>query len=165
MHHWAGCNNKVQQQRPVIALIEDNPADARMLEYALGRTGQSVDVIVLTDGKKAIDFLCENTNENGLPDCDLIVMDLNLPFFSGYEVLARIKTDPVLKRIPVIVLSSSSNPNDVERCYNEGANSYICKPIELKDILSMASFLTGFWLGSAKLPANARELKQHTFSV
>src|ERR1700735_218430 len=116
-----------------IAMAEDNPADARMMRMALEQAGIPIEVTVLTDGLKAMEYLRARGKE--APCCDVLLLDLNLPRLSGYEVLEQIKSSEELKSLPVIVMSGSSDPTDVNRCYLAGANSYIVKPTHLAQIL------------------------------
>ena len=107
--------------------------------HALQQTGISCDIDVLEDGFKAMEYLCAG-NGHG-PRCDLVLLDLNLPGISGFEVLECIKTTNKLKMLPVIVMSGSSSYEDIDRCYSAGANSYISKPSQLEDILALAGRL------------------------
>ena len=137
-------------RRPRIALVEDSLADAHIFRFALKQTGISLDIDVLEDGFKAMEYLCAG-NGHG-PRCDLVLLDLNLPGLSGFEVLERIKAIDQLKRVPVVVMSGSSSHEDIDRCYLAGANSYISKPTQLEDILVMAGRLVAYWFDCAKLP-------------
>jgi two-component system response regulator len=131
-----------------IALVEDNPADAQLLQSALQKSGLPVEVVLLQDGVQAVEYV------SGAPGaCDLIMLDLNLPRLSGFEVLERLRCDDQFKSIPILVVSGSSDPADVERCYRAGANSYICKPIHLDDIFVMAKQLVTYWSVHVKLPS------------
>jgi CheY-like chemotaxis protein len=136
-----------------IVLVEDNPADAEMLETALQQAGAPVDIIRLDDGIKAIEYLTQN---NISSKHDLVLLDLNLPRLSGFEVLERIRACEDLKSLPVIVMSGSSDPADIERCYRAGANSYICKPSHLEEIFFTVAQLVAYWSTVVKLPAKRR---------
>jgi len=137
-------------RRPRIALVEDSPADAHIFRFALQQTGMSLEIDVLEDGLKAMEYLCAG-NGQGLR-CDLVLLDLNLPGISGFEVLERIKALDQLRRVPVVVMSGSSSQEDIDRCYLAGANSYISKPCQLEDILVLAGRLVAYWFACAKLP-------------
>ena len=131
-----------------LALIEDSPAEARLLQHALRQTGIPVEVRVLRDGIEAVDYFTA-----GASGCDLVLLDLNLPKLGGIEVLEHIRAQAECRALPVIVLSGSSDPADVERCYRAGANSYICKPIHLDEILVMAGQLLTYWCRCVTIPA------------
>jgi CheY-like chemotaxis protein len=137
----------MDRNRPLVAVIEDNPADADMLRYALQQAGTPLEIVVLPDGSQALSYLRDNA-----PACNLVLLDLNLPILSGFDVLKSIKTNDTLKKLPVVVLSGSSNYEDIDRCYRAGANSYVCKPNQLSDILAMAVHLVTYWFDCAKLP-------------
>jgi len=137
-------------RRPRIALVEDSPADAHIFRFALQQTGMSLEIDVLEDGLKAMEYLRAG-NGQGLR-CDLVLLDLNLPGISGFEVLERIKALDQLRRVPVVVMSGSSSQEDIDRCYLAGANSYISKPCQLEDILVLAGRLVAYWFACAKLP-------------
>jgi two-component system, response regulator len=135
-----------------ILIVEDNPADAQILEMALERTGAPLETVLMEDGIKALEYLTAG-NPNR---CDLVLLDLNLPRFSGFEVLDRIRSCGELKSLPVVVLSGSADASDVDRCYQSGANSYICKPTHLVDILSTAAQIVTYWSQCVKLPSGSR---------
>ena len=130
-----------------IAIIDDNPADARTLRVALARRDPDIEFVVLEDGERAIEYFNE---EQELPD--LVLLDLNLPIVSGFEVLEFLKSDPQLRKLPVIVLSGSSSQHEIERCYAAGANSYFCKPTGIQEVFDMAAQLVTYWFDQAKLP-------------
>ena len=135
-----------------IVLVEDNPADARMLETALRQAGTPTEVTLLTDGAKAIDYFCDDAGQ-GVRGCDLLLLDLNLPKVSGIEVLERIRACEDNKCLPVVVMSGSSASAEVKRCYEAGANSYICKPTHLDEIFSKVSKFVAYWAQCVELPS------------
>jgi two-component system, chemotaxis family, response regulator Rcp1 len=139
-----------------IVLVEDNPADAEMLEMALQQAGAPVNIVRLDDGVKAMEYL---TRENASEQHDLVLLDLNLPRRSGFEVLERIRTRDDLKSLPVVVMSGSSDPLDIERCYRAGANSYVCKPTHLEDIFFAIEHLVAYWSKVVKLPSKRRTVR------
>ncbi len=124
-----------------IVVVEDNPADAKVLRVAMHRTDPSIELILLEDGEKALEFFGDAKR----PYCALVLLDLNLPIVSGFEVLKHLKSDSVLKTVPVVVLSGSSNPDDIERCYQLGANSYLCKPAGIEAVFAMAAEIVRYW--------------------
>jgi CheY-like chemotaxis protein len=136
-----------------IALVEDNPADAQMFQMALNRSGVPVQITLLEDGLAALEYLTACSPQNAARPCDLVLLDLNLPRLSGFEVLETIRATQNLMTLPVIVMSGSSNPSEVERCYRAGANSYICKPTHFEEILSTAAQFLAYWSHCVRLPA------------
>ena len=129
-----------------IIIVEDNPADAKTLRVALARRDPDIETMVLEDGVRAIEYFTE------MKTADLILLDLNLPIVSGFEVLEFLKSDPQLKKLPVVVLSGSSSQQEIERCYAAGANSYMCKPTGIQQVFDMAVQLITYWFEHAKLP-------------
>jgi len=139
-----------------IAIVEDNPADAKTLRFALARRAPEIEVILLEDGAQAVHYFSSAQESGDVPPCELVVLDLNLPRVSGFEVLEFLKADPELKKLPVVVLSGSSSHQDIERCYAAGANSYICKPTGIEEVMGMAAQLITYWFVYAKLPKRQR---------
>lgn len=132
-----------------ILLVEDNQADAILLQEALRQADVRHPVDVVTDGEKALDYL--QTTEQ-LPT--LILLDLNLPRMDGREVLRQVKGDPVTREIPVIILTTSSAPPDIELAYDRGANAYVRKPLGMDRLTDAASSIRDFWLRTATLPSD-----------
>lgn len=141
-----------------IVIVEDSPADAKILRLALAEQDPALEIVVLEDGRRAIDFFASAQKSGDTLPCDLILLDLNLPRVSGYEVLEFLKCDTELKRIPVVVLSGSSSQQDVERAYTCSANSYICKPVGIDEVFGMAAQLVTYWFECAKRPGSQRVL-------
>jgi CheY-like chemotaxis protein len=135
--------------RPVeILLVEDNLADVRLTEEALSEGKVANSLRVAEDGVVAMEMLRD-------PDAakpDLVLLDLNLPRKSGQEVLQEIKADPVLRRIPVVVLTTSSAERDILRSYDLHANCYITKPVDLQQFLQVIKQIDDFWLTVVRLP-------------
>jgi CheY-like chemotaxis protein len=136
-----------------ILLVEDNPADAQMLQTSLWKTGVPVEIIRIEDGEKAIDYLASGPRTVASPCCDIVLLDLNLPRVGGYEVLEYIRGRKELRSLPVIIMSGSRDTDEIDRCYQAGANSYICKPIQLEEILATAVSLVTYWSNCVKLPS------------
>ncbi len=134
-----------------ILVIEDNPGDAYLICDVLNKGPQPCHVSVAVDGLKAIEFLREHDYNGMAPD--LVLLDLNLPVKDGRAVLGEVKADTLLRRIPVVVFSSSHAASDVERCYELGANCYVRKPGNLVDFVSAVEVMSRFWFGPASLPA------------
>lgn len=135
-----------------ILLVEDNPGDVRLIEEALkeGRIHNKLHVV--SDGVEAMDFLKRKGRFAGAPIPDLILLDLNLPRKDGREVLKELKSDPVLKVIPVVVLTTSKSDEDVLRSYALHANCYITKPVDLYQFFDVIRSIEDFWLSIVKLP-------------
>ena len=135
-----------------ILLVEDNPGDVRLMREALMPGVASKTLQVVEDGEQAIRFLrrADPYAESTRPD--LIFLDLNLPRKDGREVLAEIKSDLVLRRIPVIVLTTSEADRDVHRAYDLHANCYVRKPTDLDEYLSVIRACENFWLNIVRLP-------------
>jgi CheY-like chemotaxis protein len=134
-----------------ILLIEDNPADAQMLRTALEKTGMPVEIAHLEDGEAAIEYL--ESDHGNTPRCDVVLLDLNLPRVGGYEVLQHIRACEELKSLPVVIMSGSTNADEIDRCYQAGANSYICKPIHFDEILATAASFVRYWSSCVQLPS------------
>jgi two-component system, chemotaxis family, response regulator Rcp1 len=135
-----------------VLLVEDNAADVDLTREMLSSTKFNIKLSVATDGVEAIDYLngVGSWLEPGHPT--LILLDLNLPRKDGRQVLAVLKNHDELRRIPVVILSSSNSKKDITSCYHLGANCYIVKPVELQAYRAIVRTLEDFWLGSAELP-------------
>ncbi len=131
-----------------ILIVEDNPGDARLAEEALTEGKISNKISVVQDGVEAISFLRDEDN----PRPDLIFLDLNLPIMNGKEVLAVIKKDPGLKRIPVIILTTSDADDDISSTYELQANCYITKPVGFDQFIEVIQSVENFWFSVVKLP-------------
>ncbi len=134
-----------------ILLVEDNPGDVRLTVEALKEGKILNQMAVVADGIEAMDFL-RNSDNQTRPD--LIMLDLNLPRMSGREVLAAIKEDEALRRIPVVVLTTSDSEQDILDSYNMHANCYVTKPVDLEQFIKVVRSIEEFWLTVVKLPSN-----------
>jgi CheY-like chemotaxis protein len=134
-----------------ILIVEDNPGDARLTQEALTEAEPPKRLHVLADGEAALAFVRRQGDFAQAPRPDLVLLDLNLPRCSGREVLAALKSDPALRSIPVIILSTSDAERDVRDCYDLGANAYLVKPVGLDEFLEVMRSLEHFWLRSARL--------------
>ena len=141
-----------------ILLVEDNPGDVRLTIEALKEAKVINHLTVVKDGVEALAFLRRQGSYDTAPRPHLILLDLNLPRKDGREVLADIKTDDNLKRIPVVVLTTSQDERDVLKSYNLHANCYITKPVDLDQFVRVVRSIEDFWLGIVVLPAS---LHQH----
>jgi CheY-like chemotaxis protein len=135
-----------------VLMIEDNPGDARLAREALKESPLPTRLSVVADGDAGLDFLRRRQAHAAAPRPDLILLDLNLPGKSGREVLAEIKADPDLRRIPVVVLTSSQADKDVRDSYDLHANCYVTKPVDLDQFLRVVRAIEDFWLTVVKLP-------------
>jgi CheY-like chemotaxis protein len=135
-----------------VLLVEDNVADVRLTQEAFKEAKVINSLYVARDGVEGLAFLRGEGEFAGAPRPDLVLLDLNLPRKNGRQVLAEIKSDPALMRIPVVVLTTSSAERDVVESYDLHANSYICKPVELESFLSVVRSLENFWLSVVRLP-------------
>ena len=139
--------------RPIeILLVEDNPGDVRLTKEALKEDKVRNNLHVVEDGLAALDWLRREGKYDSAPRPDIILLDLNLPKKDGREVLSEIKTDNDLKRIPVVVLTTSKDEEDVLRAYNFNANCYITKPVDLEQFIRVVKAIEQFWLTIVKLP-------------
>jgi CheY-like chemotaxis protein len=139
--------------RPVeILMIEDNPGDVRLTREALKEGKIHTRLSVVADGDAALDFLHRRGAHAAAPRPDLILLDLNLPGKSGREVLAEVKADDNLRRIPVVVLTSSQAEQDIVESYNLNANCYVTKPVDLDQFMRVVRSIEDFWLTVVKLP-------------
>ena len=141
--------------RPVqILLVEDNPGDVGLTIEALKEAKVLNKLTVVKDGIEALSLLRRQGQHAHAARPDLILLDLNLPKKDGREVLAEIKADDNLKRIPVIILTTSENEQDVVKSYNLYANCYITKPLDLDRFIKVVKSIEDFWLGIVVLPKN-----------
>ncbi|HLL02559.1 MAG TPA: response regulator [Myxococcaceae bacterium] len=139
--------------RPIeILLVEDNPGDVRLTIEALKEGKVRNNLSVAKDGVEALSFLRRQGTFSGASRPDLILLDLNLPRKDGREVLAEIKDDPVLRRIPVVVLTTSKAEEDILRTYDLHANCYITKPVDLDQFIAVVRSIDDFWLSVVRLP-------------
>lgn len=139
-----------------ILLVEDNPADARLLVEALRERHSPCRVARVADGVEALAYLHGDEPFARVQRPDLVLLDLNLPRLGGRELLATIKRDPTLGRIPVIVLSSSQDADEIAACYALHANAYVSKPVEFEAFSAVVQAIERFWLGAATLPARGQ---------
>ena len=139
--------------RPVeLLVIEDNPGDVRLITEALRDAGDRVSMNVVKDGEEAMSFLRAEGSYRWAPQPDLVLLDLNLPGMDGRDVLARLKEDETLRRIPVIVLTSSQAPGDVRKAYDLKAICYITKPAGLEQFMEVIKSIHYFWSTIVELP-------------
>ena len=139
--------------RPIeILLVEDNPGDVRLTQEALKEDKVHNNLHVVGDGMEALAWLRREGKYADSPRPDIILLDLNLPKKDGREVLSDIKTDVELRRIPVVVLTTSRAEEDVLKAYDFNANCYITKPVDLEQFIKVVQSIKDFWLTIVKLP-------------
>lgn len=144
----------VFRARPVeVLLVEDSPADVALTIELLNGSRVPNRVTVAHDGEQAMAILRGQTEHAGATVPDMMVLDLNLPRMDGREVLAELKGDPVLRRIPVVVLSTSSAEHDIRQAYDQHVNAYVTKPIDLDQFIAVVEAIEAFWLAVVRLPA------------
>ncbi|MBI3662328.1 MAG: response regulator [Acidobacteria bacterium] len=140
-------------RRPVeILLVEDNHGDVELTRQVLKSCLVANNLHAVSDGLEASDFLRHRGKYGDASRVDLILLDLNLPRKDGRELLAEIKSDPALKLIPVIVLTTSASEWDILKCYSLHANCYVTKPLALEQYVTMVKTIEDFWLSTVKLP-------------
>lgn len=144
--------NTMADETKYILLVEDNPDDVELTKLAFQKNNFANEIKVVEDGQEAIDFLLgdhpKGVNKNGLPE--LILLDLKLPKLNGHEVLKKIKDDKTTKRIPVVILTSSQEEEDIMKGYDLGANSYVRKPVDYQDFVEVVNNLGIYWLAINK---------------
>lgn len=146
-------NSKGRDRALEILLVEDNPGDVRLAREALKGTSETSRLNVVRDGEEGLAFLRREGKYAAAPAPDVVLLDLNLPKKSGRQVLADMKGDPKLRKIPVVVLTSSSARQDVQSSYELHANCFVSKPHDLEQYLSTVRSIHDFWLSVAVLPS------------
>jgi CheY-like chemotaxis protein len=135
-----------------ILLVEDNEGDILLTLEAFEECKVKTEISVVKNGQEALDFLFQSGEYTNVKKPGLILLDINIPIFNGHEVLERIKSDSNLKKIPVIMLTTSSNQKDLDKAYGNHCNSYIQKPIEISEFLIAILKIEEFWLELSTLP-------------
>lgn len=142
-------------KKPIeILLVEDNPSDARLTIESFRNADIENNLHVVEDGELAIEFLEQRGAYENVPRPDIILLDLNLPKKNGIEVLADIKANVKLRRIPVAILTTSENEDDIHKTYDLGANCYITKPVDFEEFIRVAKTIQEFWMSMVKLPSD-----------
>lgn len=144
---------EITENSKKILLVEDNLGDIRLIQEALKQSTLSHELLAVRDGVAAMDFLLQQGEYTDVPRPNLIILDLNLPKKDGREVLAEIKAHSQLKRIPVIVLSTSRNEEDIIQSYDLHVNCYISKSRNLKELFKIVKEIEEFWLSIVTLPS------------
>jgi len=135
-----------------VLLVDDNPADTDLTAEVLARSGCPSHIHAVTDGVQAIAFLRREGKYAHATVPDIVILDLSLPGKDGRAVLAEVKADPVLRKIPIAIFSTSEARQDIVRSYELGANCYVSKPGNLRDFISAVTSIGEFWFGLARLP-------------
>lgn len=134
-----------------ILLVEDNDGDVRLIERAFETRELPGTLHIVQTGDKALDRLFQRGEFAESPRIDLVLLDLNLPATNGQEILEEIKSEPPLKRLPVIVLTSSQSTDDLVKAYEAGANAYLLKPVDPEEFTDLLQTFTEFWVNTAAL--------------
>lgn len=135
-----------------VLLVEDSPGDVRLTREALKEGKVRNNLSVVSDGVEAMEFLRREGKYQDAPRPDIVLLDLNMPRKDGREVLAEMKSDEQLKRIPVVVLTTSEAEQDILRTYDLHANCYLTKPVDLEQFISIVKSVEDFWLTIVQLP-------------
>lgn len=141
-------------------MADDDADDREFVREAFDKSGFRGEFRYVEDGGALVDYLQQakvNPRDRGCPMPDLILLDLNMPRVDGYEALKRIKSDEGLRRIPIVVLSTSESELDIQKTYDEGVNSFITKPAGFDELVEMAGRLKKYWLELVKLPGGTAQ--------
>jgi len=150
---WPSPRTTAPRDEPIeILLVEDSPDDADLTVDALRDGRVRNHITVIEDGEEAMAFLRRQGRHATAPRPDLILLDLNLPRKSGREVLAEVKQDPDLRRIPVVIMTSSDDEKDILAAYNLYVNCYVTKPVDLDQFIRVVKSIEQFWFSIVKLP-------------
>lgn len=146
------------KQNKEILLVEDNPDDVELTRIAFAEAGSGYEIRVMTDGAQAVDYILARREYLGRNAADLpalVLLDLNLPKLNGREVLQAIRENPATRSLPVVVLTTSAEPMDVDSVYELGANSYIQKPVEFERFVDVVRQIGLYWLVLNQPPNSA----------
>ncbi|MFH1532153.1 MAG: response regulator [Pseudomonadota bacterium] len=138
----------------LVLLVDDDHSDSELIRRALECSTRDIELVSVGSGPEALDYLRREghwTDVTTLRIPDLLILDLEMPGMRGREVLARIRADPLIPYIPIVVLTASDDPEDIEGCYESGANSYLVKPFGVKPFSEAMELIERFWLGSEHL--------------
>ncbi len=145
--------NLYQRRRPAeILLVEDSLADIRLFTEAMKQCSIPHHLTAIDNGQEALAFLRREGSGAGSPRPDLVVLDLNLPGLNGRELLAAIRADSAFQHLPVIILTSSTSPQDVRELYRTSANCFVIKPLDIDQFFFVVRTTIEFWLGVATIP-------------
>jgi chemotaxis family two-component system response regulator Rcp1 len=144
---------EMEEKPKTILLVEDNKADVRLVEEALKNSSLTYEMAMVRDGVAAMAYLHQEGEYAAASRPDLIILDLNLPKKDGREVLAEIKSNPQFKRIPVVILTTSKNEDDIQQSYDLNANCFITKSRNLSQLFTIVRRIEEFWLTTVTLPS------------
>ncbi len=147
---------EVSTEEVTILLVEDNPGDVLLTKKALERNELSNELHVVEDGEQALAFLRREGRYADAPRPDLVLLDLNLPRKDGREVLEEVKSDEDLQQIPVVVMTSSDDEQDVLQAYHNHANGYVTKPVDLEQFMKVVRCVERFWLSIVRRPPRGK---------
>ncbi len=140
-----------QKVNPRILLVEDNRGDIRLTQEALKESQLDIHLDVVMDGEQALDFLFKRNKYIDSVTPHIILLDLNLPKKTGLDVLKEVKSHDTLKRIPIILLTTSDAAHDISRAYNLHANCYILKPVDFEDFSKVIKLIETYWFNTVQL--------------
>ena len=135
-----------------VLLVEDNPDDVLITKHAWKKGKINADLYIVNNGEEALDFLNKRNEYKDAPSVSLMLLDLKMPRMNGFEVLEHIKQDQILKKLPIIVLTTSPRSSDVERAYELGCNSYIVKPVGFDNFVNAVTQIENYWIELAVSP-------------
>ena len=156
-----------ERKQVTILLVEDDDGHARLLEKNLRRGGIINRLVRVTDGQEAVDYVSRAgayQDTNVYPDPSVVLLDVRMPRLDGFEVLAHLKNDPALMKIPVIMLTSTDNQHEINRAYELGANGYVVKPVGMESFIDRVAKL-GMFIEVIELPENSEHTSNGTGSV
>jgi two-component system, response regulator len=140
------------KKKPVILMADDDEDDRVLVRDAFLKNGLKGELLFVEDGQELIDYLQTCVNNDSVPCPDLILLDLNMPKKDGRTALKEIKSDPRLKHIPVIIMTTSNEASDVAKCYRNGASTYISKPPSFEQLTQVVDCINQYWFNTAVLP-------------
>ena len=138
-----------------LLLVEDNPGDVVLMRAALKRAGVDHQLLVAQDAYEALDILYRRNGKEQAPAVDIGIFDINLPGMTGIDLLEKVKSDPDLKATPVIMLTSSDLPMDIQNSYERHANCYLTKPADMEGLVHMVRAIEEFWISLVHMPNHA----------
>ena len=150
-------NDPTRCRLATVLLVEDNPGDVRLTKEAFKEGRVKNDLHVVTDGNAALEFLRQEGSYSDAPVPDVVLLDLNLPGKNGDEVLEELKSDPELRHLPVVVMTSSRAEEDVVRSYDRHANAFLTKPVDPDEFVKLIQTFENFWLSIVTLPPEEDE--------
>lgn len=150
---------KARKSVPIL-LVDDSPSDVMIAKEALALSKLVNEIYVAKDGEEALDFVFRRGNYTDAPRPGIVLLDLNLPKKSGREVLAEIKADPILRSIPVIILSTSKADEDISNSYCLHANCYITKPVDFDQFIGVVQSLQDYWIEVVSLPTDSTDCNE-----